>query len=378
MTILRDAFLLDPSIIFLNHGSFGACPRPVFDEYQRWQRELERQPVKFLGREVDALLNAARADISPYIGAPPDEWFFVPNATIGLNTVIRSLPLKAGDEILTTDHEYGALDKTWDFVAQKSGARVIRRPLPAPLTTDDACAEAFWAGVTPRTRVIFFSHITSPTALILPAAEICRRAREQGIWSIVDGAHVPGHIPLDISAIGADAYSGNFHKWLCAPKGSAFLYVRREWHQLVEPLVISWGWGEGNSFVTQNQWQGTRDVAAFLAVPSAIAFQRAHNWPQVYEQCHRLASDAQMAVTELTHLTPLAMGDKWFGQMVSLPLPNCDPEALKQRLYDDYCIEVPILRWHDKTLIRISLQAYNTSADIEILVNALRALLFSE
>lgn len=373
MSTLRDAFLLDPTIIFLNHGSFGACPRPVFDEYQRWQRELERQPVKFLGRDVDALLNAARATVAAYVGAELDELIFVPNATIGLNTVIRSLPLREGDEILTTDHEYGALDKTWDFVAQKSGARVIRCALPAPLTTAQDCVEAFWAAVTPRTRVIFLSHLTSPTALILPVAEICRRARAQGIWSIVDGAHVPGHIPLDVGAIGADVYSGNFHKWLCAPKGAAFLHVRRALHPVVEPLVISWGWGAGNDFVTQNQWQGTRDVAAFLSVPSAIEFQRQNDWTAVYARCHALAAATREQVAACSGLAPLAVGDDWFGQMVSLPLPESDIEALKTALYEQYRIEIPILRWGGRVLARASFQAYNTASDADTLVYALKA-----
>ncbi len=210
---LRELFLLDPEVVFLNHGSFGACPRPVFEVYQAWQRELEWQPVEFLQRRANTLLDEARTRLAAYVNATPDDLVFVPNATIGLNIVARSLPLQPGDEILATDHEYGALDLTWAHVCRKTGARYVRHQIPVPLTgTPEELADAFWAAVTPRTRVVFLSHLTSPTALIFPVAEICRRAREAGIVSIVDGAHVPGHLPLDLTAVGADAYSGNCHK----------------------------------------------------------------------------------------------------------------------------------------------------------------------
>ncbi len=332
---LRDLFLLDPEVIFFNHGSFGACPRPVFEVYQAWQRELEWQPVEFLQRRANALLDEARTRLATYVNARPDDLVFVPNATIGLNIVARSLPLQPGDEILTTDHEYGALDLTWAHVCRKTGARYIRHPIPVPLAgTPEELADALWAAVTPRTRVVFLSHLTSPTALTFPVAEICRRAREAGILSIVDGAHVPGHLPLDLTAIGADAYSGNCHKWLCAPKGSAFLHVRPEHHTVVEAMTVSWGWGEEEpTFVTRNQRQGTRDLAAFLAVPAAIDFQAAHDWDTVRVRCHALASDVRARLAALTGLDPLAPdGPAWFGQMVAAPLPVTDPVDLKRRL----------------------------------------------
>ncbi len=211
MPDLTELFLLRPDIIFLNHGSFGACPRPVFDEYQRWQRELERQPVEFLGRRFDGLLRAAREPLAQYVNCDPDELVYVPNATTGLNIVARSLALQPGDEILSTDHEYGALERTWTFLAEKTGAVYRRQPIPVPVTTADEFIERFWSGVTPRTRVIFLSHLTSPTALIFPVQELCRRAREVGILSIVDGAHTVGQIPLDLTALGADFYSSNCH-----------------------------------------------------------------------------------------------------------------------------------------------------------------------
>jgi len=227
-TGLRDLFLLRPDVVFLNHGSFGACPQPVFETYQRWQRELERQPVEFLGRRFASLMRTAREALASYVHTAPEDLVYVPNATTGLNVVARSLPLQPGDEVLATDHEYGALNRTWRFVCAKRNATYVNYPLPLPIRSAEQVVETIWAGVTPRTRVLFISQYTSPTALILPVAELVRRARQAGILTVVDGAHMPGQIPLDLTALGADFYAGNLHKWLCAPKGAGFLNARRE------------------------------------------------------------------------------------------------------------------------------------------------------
>lgn len=243
---LRSMFLLDPEVIFLNHGSFGACPKPVFDSYQHWQRELERQPVEFIQRRQDDLIDSARGRLASELNVPPDDVVFVPNATSGLNVFARSMKLQPGDEILATDHEYGALNLTWQHVCARTGAKYVQQEIPLPVTTPEAMIETLWQGVTDRTKVIFLSHLTSPTALIFPVAEICHRAREAGIISIIDGAHAPGQLPLDLIAIGADVYSGNCHKWMCSPKGAAFLYVRPEHQEIVEALTVSWGWGRAS------------------------------------------------------------------------------------------------------------------------------------
>jgi isopenicillin-N epimerase len=373
---LKNLFLLDPTVTFLNHGSFGACPIPVFETYQNWQRELERQPVEFLGRRADELLAEARTKLGSYLNAQPDDLVFVPNATVGLNIVARSLKLKAGDEILTTNHEYGALDNTWTFMCQKTGARYVKHPVSLPVTSHDDFVESLWGAVTPRTKVIFISHITSPTALIFPVEAICRRAKAAGILTIVDGAHVPGQLPLDLTALDVDFYSGNLHKWLCAPKGSGFLYARRELHPMIEPLVISWGWMEGASFVTQNQWQGTRDISAFLSVPAAIAFQQTHNWDTVRAECHTLASETRARVAELTGVEPICPDSPdWYGQMVMCPLPPCDVAEVKRRLYDEYRIELPQILWNEKPGIRVSFQGYNSADDVGRLLTALKAVL---
>ncbi len=287
---MKTHFLLDPEVIFLNHGSFGACPKPVFDTYQAWQRQLEHQPVKFLGREVQENLANARQGLAAYLHVDAQDLVFFPNPTTAVNMVVRSLDLHSGDDILSTNHTYGALDRTWRFICRKTGARYVQQSIPLPLTTTEAFVERFWAGVTERTRVIFLDHLTSPTALIFPVEEICRRARQAGIRTIIDGAHAPGHIPLDLAALGADIYVGACHKWLCAPKGAAFLYVCRDIQHLLEPLVVSWGYEDpaydtGYPFINQHEWQGTRDISAFLSVPAAIRFQAEHDWDHVRANC---------------------------------------------------------------------------------------------
>jgi isopenicillin-N epimerase len=377
---LKEQFLLDPTIVFLNHGSFGATPRPVFEAYQQWQRELERQPVEFLGRRFATLMREARAALAAYIHTDPTDVVYVPNATTALNIVARSLPLQPGDEILTTNHEYGAMDRMWRFIARKTGAVYKQQTIPVPVATPEDFVARFWAGVTPRTRVIFLSHITSPTALIFPVQEICQRARAAGILSIVDGAHTIGHIPLDVQAIGADFYTSNLHKWLCCPKGSAFLYARREAQHLVEPLIVSWGYeaetpGESR-FIDEQEWTGTRDIAAYLTTPVAIRFFEEHQWNEVRAQCHYLARLARARITALTGLPPLSPDSSaWYAQMVTLPLPECDAAQLKARLYDEFRIEVPIIVWQNRPHIRISIHAYNTAEDVARLVDALSKIL---
>jgi isopenicillin-N epimerase len=378
---MRDLFMLDPDIIFLNHGSFGACPIPVFEAYQKWQRELERRPVEFLGRRSAQLLAESREKLGAYLHVSADDLAYIPNTTSGINIIARSLDLQAGDEILTTDHEYGACDNTWEWVCQRHGARYVHRQFPLPMLSDDDFVAHFWEGVTERTRVIYLSHLTSVTALIFPITEICRRAREKGILTVIDGAHVPGQLPLDLTALGADFYVGNCHKWLCAPKGTAFLYTRPEFHQQLDGLVISWGYSaeiEGHIPYTgatllerRHQWQGTRDIAAFLAVPDAIAFQAGHDWENVQARCHQLATDTRDQICALTGLSPI--GDtSTYRQMVAIPLPPCDGGALKRTLYDDKRIEVPITTFDGQNFVRVSFQAYNTAEDGVALVEALR------
>ncbi len=377
---LRDLFYLRRDVAFLNHGSFGACPRPVFEDYQRWQRELEAEPVEFLGRRLNGLLREARKALGSYVGADADDLVFVTNATVGLNIVARSIPLAQGDEVLSTDHEYGAMDRMWELVCAGRGARYVRRPVPVPLSGAPEVVDAVWSGVTDRTRVLFISHITSPTALTFPVKELADRARARGIITVIDGAHVLGQLPLDLGALGVDFYSSNAHKWLMAPKGSAFLYARREMHKLVQPLVVSWGQAgdppPATRFVPDAEWQGTRDPAAFLAVPAAIRFQQEHDWDAVRRRSHELLHEARQRLAALTGLPGLSTDDPaWYCQMASLPLPACDLTVLQRRLFDEHRVEVPTVSWGGKHLVRVSVQGYTERWEIDALVEGLKTLL---
>jgi isopenicillin-N epimerase len=378
---LRDYFLLDPDVVFLNHGSFGATPRPVFDVYQEWQRRLERQPVQFLANDLGSYLAEAREVLGRFVNAAADDLVYVPNATYAVNAVARSLDLGPGDEVLASDHEYGACDNVWQFLSIKRGFRYIAQPIPLGLSEEEM-TEALWQGVTPRTKVIYMSHITSPTALRLPVEAICARAREASIVTLIDAAHAVGQIPLDLGAIGADFYTSNAHKWLCAPKGSAFLYARREMQHLIEPLVVSWGWGEdrtftfGSDFLDAFQWPGTADFSAYLSVPAAIRFQEEHDWSAVRQACHALAGRAIARIGQLAGLPGLYSDDTLYAQMAIAPLPPItDLPDFKKRLYDEYRVEIPCVQWGDQQFIRISIQGYNTEADVDVLLSALEALL---
>lgn len=378
---LKALFRLDPEVCFLTHGTYGACPNAVFEVYQDWQARLERQPVAFMDpSHLAARFAEVRAALGAELGADPDDLVPVTNATQGLNVVARSLPLRPGDEILTTDHEYAALDKTWAFVAARTGAVVRRVTVPVPLRSEAAFTGALLAGFTERTRVLFLSHVTSPTALRFPVERAVAAARTRGIWSVIDGAHAPGQMPLDLTALGADFYAGNCHKWLMAPKGAGFLHARPEVQALLTPSLISHGWTAdgaspgpfgGTAFQDAFQFQGTRDPAAFLAVPAALAFCRAHGWDAVIARCRDLAQATAARVRALTGLPALSAPGFCAPQMVSLPLPECDPRAARDRLLSRYGIEIPVLRWNGRTLARLSVQGYNSRAEMDRLVAAL-------
>lgn len=382
MTSLKEHFLLDPEIIFLNHGSFGAAPKTVFEAYQSLQRRLERQPVLFLGRELDGLLRESRAALSEYLNVDADDLVYIPNATHGINIIARSLQLNPGDEILTTDHEYGACDYTWDFVCGASSAKYIRRSIHVPVRSEAEIIEEFWQGVTPQTKAVYLSHITSPTALRMPVEEICKRAQEAGILTIIDAAHSPGQIPVDLRALGADIVFGNCHKWMLGVKGAGFLYVRRTVQSLIEPLIVSWGYSPtpetttGSRFVDLLQWTGTKDPTAALTVPAALQFMQQHDWDEVRFQCHQLLRQAIERICDVTGLAPIyPLDSDFYAQMGVAPLPASNLAFLKRRLYDEFRIEVPMVPWQDRQFIRISIQGYNSQEEVDALLNALQVLL---
>jgi len=380
----RDDFLLDPDLVFLNHGSFGATPRVVFEEYQRLQLAMERNPVEWLGRRADELMAAARADVAAYVGAKPDDLVFFPNPTTAINMVAKSLRLQPGDEIVTTDHEYGAMDRTWRKLTAEAGAAYVRVPIPVPVSTAADFVERVWSAVTSRTRVLFLSHLTSATALLFPVHELCRRARAAGILAIVDGAHVPAHVPLDLSTLDCDIYTGALHKWMCAPKGCSFLWARPDVQPMLHPLVVSWGWESDHpgpsQFVDHHEWQGTRDLAPFLAASAAVRFVTEHDWAAVQADGHRRTLRARRLVDELTGLESLSPDEPidhgWIGQLASIRLfDHVDVVDWKARLFDEHRIEVPLHRWNGIPLVRVSHTAHTTDADTDALVAALRSML---
>jgi isopenicillin-N epimerase len=371
---MRDEFLLDPDVVFLSHGTFGACPRPVFERYQAWQLELEREPIDFIVRRLPALLADARAPLAAYVGAAPDDLTFVQNATTGVNMAARSLALQPGDEVLATGLEYGACDLAWEAICARAGARYVRVELPLPVAN---VVEQLFARQTDRTRVVYVSHITSATAVLLPVEEIVRRARDAGLVTIVDGAHAPSHVPLDLEALGADFYAGNCHKWLCAPKGAGFLHVRPEHQQRVEGPIVSWGHTEPSTFGSRTEEQGTRDAAAYLTVPDAIAFQQARAWEDVRARCVELCREARRELCEVLGTEPIAP-DEQVLQMASVRLPDgVSGELLARTLWEEHRIEIPVMR-PQKDLLRISVAAYTTREDIDRLLDVLpRALVTS-
>jgi isopenicillin-N epimerase len=379
---LRDLFLLREDLVYLNHGSFGACPRAVHRRYQELQRELEANPMAFLSedRDLSGRMREARRALATYVGARPDDLVFIPNATYGVNVAARSLDLKPGDEVLISDHAYGACERAWRFVCERRGASLKTAHVGLPVESAAAVADEIWRQVTERTRAVFLDHMTSPTALILPVSDLIQRARRSGILSIIDGAHAPGHLPLDLTELGPDIYIGNGHKWLLAPKGAGFLWARADVQPLLQPLIVSWGWRADepgpSAFVDEQQRTGTHDPSAYLAVPAAIEFLARHDWPQVQRRCRALVREAREQIGRLTGLVPFCPDDGlWYRQMHMLPLPPCDPVRLQRELRERYRIEIPVFAWQGRPCLRISIQAYNTRRDIEALVSALTVLL---
>jgi isopenicillin-N epimerase len=379
---------LDASIDFLNHGSFGACPREVLERQSALRAEMEAEPVRFLSRELDGRLEAARAALAAFLGADADDLGFLPNATSGVNAVLRSRAFAAGDELLTTDHAYNACRNALEYVADRTSARVVIVPVPFPVASSGVIVEAVLARVTPRTRLALLDHVTSPTGLVLPVAELCAALGARGVDVLVDGAHAPGMIPLDLATLGATYYSGNCHKWLCAPKGSAFLWVRRERHAEVRPLTISHGANRkkpGRSrFRLEFDWMGTADPTAWLTVPTALECVGAMlpgGWPAVMARNHALAVEARGLLCAAAG-TPPACPDSMLGSLASVILPDgtmsdvvwgrLDP--LQTRLFEHWRIEVPVMAWPapPRRLIRISAQLYNSRAQYARLAEALR------
>ena len=369
---------LDSRVVFLNHGSFGACPKAVLDYQRMLREELEREPVRFLSRELPARLDAARAALGAFVGADPDDLAFVTNATTGVNTVLRSLALTPGDEILVTDHAYNACRNAVNAVAVAQGARVVVAQVPFPLDGEDSVVNAVLAAATPRTRLALLDHVTSPTAIVFPIARLVAALAERGIETLVDGAHAPGMLPLDVRTIGAAYYTGNCHKWMCAPKGAGFLYVRRDRQATVRPLVISHGANspraDRSRFRLEFDWTGTHDPTPYLAVGEAIRVVGSAwpgGWPAVMKQNHALALVARRRLCDALGRTA-PCPDVMIGSLAAVQLPD-GTDDLQKHLFDRFAIEVPVIAWPaaPKRWVRVSAHIYNHEQDYDRLAEAL-------
>jgi len=377
---MKSQFLLDKNITFLNHGSFGACPKPIFKEYQRFQLELETELVYFIQKKAAGYLKTARERLSKYVGCNSVDLFFTPNPTFAINTIMRSLHLEAGDEILTTNHEYGAMDRTWNFYCKKSGAKYIRQNISLPVVSKEQILKEFWSGYTSKTKIVFLNQISSCTALIFPIKEICDKARELGLITIIDGAHVPGQMDLDLTELNPDFYTGTLHKWMLAPKGSSFLYVKKSFQEMLDPLVVGWGYesvspGE-SQFLDYQEYQGTRDISAFLCIPKVIDFLEANDWKTKSKECRQLVFDNYQHFCDLLNTQPICpITEEFLGQMASIPIRTSNPVALKELLFDTYKIEIPVMPLNGNYFLRYSINAYNSQEDLDVLYKALQDIL---
>lgn len=377
---MKDNFLLDKSVTYLNHGSFGACPKPIFEEFQRLQLELEKEPVQFIVKKSLAYLKVAKEKLAKYIGCKPEDFFFTPNPTVAVNTILRSLNLQEGDEILSTNHEYGAMDKTWNFFCRKTGAKYIRQEISLPIVSKEKLLEEFWSGYSSKTKVIFINEISSATALIFPVKEICQKAQELGLITIIDGAHVPGHTDLNIEDLNPDFYTGTLHKWMLAPKGSSFLYVKKEFQNDIDPLVVSWGYDNAiiseSQFLDSHEYQGTRDISAFLCTPKVVDFLEENNWKQISAACKTIVLENYQRFCDLLNAKPLCpISEEFLGQMASIQIQTEEPVKLKELLFEKYKIEIPVMPLNGKVYLRYSINAYNSQEDLDILYKALQEIL---
>ncbi len=381
MENLSDQFLLNPEIHFLNFGSFGATPKPIFENYQQWQRVLEAEPVQFIAFDGYQYLADSRAALANFVGVTDkDDLVYVTNPSFAINLIAKNFPLQKGDEILTTDIEYGACDRTWNFYCEKAGAIYRRQKINLPITSKEQFIADFFEGLRPTTKAIFISHITSSTGLIFPVKEICAIAKSKGLITIVDGAHAPAHIPLNISEIEADFYTGACHKWMMAPKGCSFLYAHKSVQTWCDPLIVSWGYKalkpSHSTFLDYNQMIGTRDFSAFLTVPTCITFMEQNDWVSVSKQCHEMVLANAQRFYDLLGSKPISpLTNEWIGQMLSIPIKTTEPEILQRSLFTDYKIEVPIMRQEKDVYIRYSINAFNSIDDLNALYNALSDLI---
>jgi isopenicillin-N epimerase len=370
---VKNQFQLDSRFIYLNHGSFGACPKPIFQERNKWQLEIEKQPVSFIEDKAIKLLDWSREKLGSFINCDKDDLVYFPNPTTAMNMVIKSLDLKPGDEVLSSNHEYGAVERTWKFMEKKKG--FIYKSLDIPLPFDeDQFVSSFKENINDNTKVLFISHITSPTGIIFPVDKICQLAKDSNIITIIDGAHVPAHIDLNIVELGADIYTGACHKWMLCPKGVSFLYSSKKMQKQLEPLVVSWGWESDtpshSKFLDYHQYQGTNDISGYLSVPMALEFLKKNNWDEVRKDCHKKIIESKDVLLKTLKSSPIC-SDDYLGQMVSLRIDVPDSMELYTYLKENNIV-VPVIDWNGFVFVRVSFQCYNSMEDIETLNHYLK------
>lgn len=380
---IKAQFLLKKDITYLNFGAFGACPRPVFEVYQNFQRELESEPTLFINELGPEYLKKSRIALGKYLNCSADDVVYVTSPSYAVNIIAKSLQIKAGDEVLTTNLEYGPCDKTWKYYCEQKGATYQRVQVRFPLESKEDFIEQFEKGITDKTKLIFISHITSSTGLRLPVEEICAIANARGIFIYVDGAHAPGQLPIDLSTLGADIYTGACHKWMLTPKGSSFLYVRNNLQHLFDPLIISWGFKSPKPshslFLDNHQFQGTRDYSSFLTIPAAIDFMDRFNWKEVSAECKRLTQINAQRFCDLFGTKAISkISDDFIGQLFCIPIPASIAATLHDDLYQNYQVQIPILNHEGNNYLRYSIQGFNNQQDLDRLYSALEGLKLSK
>lgn len=375
MSNLKSQFLLRDDVTFLNFGSFGACPKPVFERYQQYQLELEQEPVQFITRTGYHYLKNSREALAAYINCPADDVVYVTNPSYAVNIIAKSFNLQKDDEILTTNLEYGACDRTWNYYCKKVGAKYIRQQITLPIQSKEDLINEFFKGLTSKTKLVFISHLTSSTGLRMPVEEICAIAKQKGILTFVDGAHAPGQLPLNLQTLQADIYTGACHKWMMTPKGSSFLYVKNEHQHLFDPLVVSWGYQSTapsqSQFLDYHQMQGTRDFSAFLCIPNAIEFMQQNNWSAVSKTCKEMVQQNAPRFCKLLNATPIApVTNDFIGQLYSIPIKTIKPIELHNYLFEKYKIQIPVMPHGNNVYLRYSINAFNEQKDLDVLYSA--------
>ena len=379
MHMLREQFLIDPTVAYLNHGSYGACPIPVFEAYQAYQKELETEPASLLYRDFASRIQKSRERLALFLNCQSDQLAFVRNATYGMNMAANSVDLQPGDKVLATNFEYGAVARMWEMICAERGAELVKVKIPLPYQSSEAMIQLFKSQIDSSIKVITFPHISAATAQLFPIKDLVQLAKSHGAISVIDGAHAPGQVNVNLKDIDADFYVGNCHKWMLSPKGVGFVYVARKWEDNIRPPAISWGniSSGTNRLLLENDWQGTTDISPILAVEDSITFLEENQWfNRVIPECSKLIDEFNTTILDVTGMRSLyEKNDFEPPQMRSFLLPDGNHSSLHNRLFHDFMIELPVFMDFEDHFFRVSVQAYNNRSDLERLIDALKELL---